>query len=273
MLSLGQCAFLLLFWIISSLLTTQQQQILSDFVLFSLGCGPKTDIWFEIGCDLQSQDARGRGKFFQQNQCGPTFWETSGKHHFYDTFLTFSAIFQCNTQQFSLEISWIIVWDQFNLSLFQKIKWNIQTLERIWYSVSFSWISTFDLKRKDLEPEIMLDISVTHEPMYHKFPLFRICKVSLRKWTLSEMNHQCSQKLVGMVIFQELHILQYWSIYRYFHSEVWDLHFDMIWQFEFNFQMSSGPPASSAKLRTRKVFLTIKVQKWWKPVWWFIYIL
>ena len=38
---------------------------------------------------------------------------------------------------------------------------------------------------------------------------------------------------------------------------------------EFNFQMSSGPPASSAKLRTRKVFLTIKEQKWWKPVLWF----
>ena len=111
-LSLGQCAFLLLFWIISSLLITQQQQHLSDFVLFSLGCGPKTYIWFEIGCDLQSQDACGRGKFFQQNQCGPACWETSGKHHFYDTCLTFSAMFQCNTQQFSLKISWIIVWDQ-----------------------------------------------------------------------------------------------------------------------------------------------------------------
>ena len=148
---------------------------------------------------------------------------------FYDTCLTFSAMFQCNTQQFSLKISWIIVWDQFNLSLFQKIKWNNQTLERIWYSVSFSWIFTFDLKRKDFEPEIMLDISVTHEPMSHKFPLFRIFRVSLRKWTLSEKNHQCSKKLMGMVIFQELHILQYWSIYRYFLSAVWDLYFDMIW--------------------------------------------
>ena len=157
------------------------------------------------------------------------------------------------------------MWDQFNLSLFQKIKWNNQTLERIWYSVSFSWISTFDLKRKDFEPEIMLDISVTHEPMSHKFPLFRIFRVSLRKWTLSEMNHQCSKKLRGWLSFRNC---TYCNIGLF--TDIFFLRFEiyiLTWfDTVFNFQMPSGPPASSAKLRTRKVFSTIKEQKWWKPV-------